>query len=378
MASTVVDPGRAFDNGHRATQCGSCAWWQSPVVIGGEEGSGTRGTAEMLRGLGVRLSQCDINSASLDSGCIQASLRWQVAASSYVDLREDELRCNLTLDEAISRTLDPSRARRAISGVPATARRPWAWGWKMPHMMWTLPALRAIFPCLRYVHVLRDPRDLATSPTSHLGMRANHLRALAMAYGCDPQLCVEDEAAASFMCNYSLLAVLPHPRKKLARPEQARRCRGLVHALPRSIPRREGGHTTAEFARHVHSSASVRLGLQCLVLMEWAGNVHVVEWAERFLHQDAGLILYQSERMVGAGSGPLLDELRCLVGQPRPQCTRNATRTGLKEMWPSSSRRHLSYGEWRSKLSTAAQAQLEDCGGWRVALAALSNRTSLD
>jgi len=418
MASTVV-----FDNGHRATQCGSCAWWQSPVVVGGEEGSGTRGAAETLRGLGVHLSRCDINSAG-DSGCIQASLEWQVAARAYVDLREGELRCNLTLDMAISRTMEPGRARRAIGGVPTAARRPWAWGWKMPHMMWTLPALRVIFPCLRYVHALRDPRDLATDPMSHLGMRANHLKALAVAYGCEPHTCAEDTAAASFMCNQSLAAVRPYPRKEPARPERASRCRGLVRPLPRSIPRRtlpggwEGGHPPEEFMRRVRSSAPVRLGLQCLVLMEWVGNVHVVEWAGRFLHPDAGLVLYQSEAMAGAagsglgsglGSGsPLIDELRCLVGQPRARCPRNSTRTGL-EAEPSSSssslRRHwlsygptspgpssssrdtgptspgtrrLSYGEWRSKLSAASQAQLEDCGDWRIALEALSNRTRQD
>ena len=54
-------------------------------------------------------------------------------------------------------------AERAVRGVPPQSRKRWGWGFKNPQLLYKVPALRSVFPCLHLVHVLRDPRDLAAA-----------------------------------------------------------------------------------------------------------------------------------------------------------------------------------------------------------------------
>mmetsp|Transcript_49310 Transcript_49310/g.81869 ORF Transcript_49310/g.81869 Transcript_49310/m.81869 type:complete len:363 (+) Transcript_49310:72-1160(+) len=342
--------------------CDVCLWWQSPVVIGGEEGSGTRGAVEILRGLGLYILRCDANSAH-DSGCIQATLKWQAAASAYVRLKaEDVLTCDRSQSQTISATMEPQRARRALDEVPIKARRPWAWGWKMPHSMWTLPALRAIFPCLRYVHVLRDPRDLAADAVAHLGMRANHLRALSFAYGCPNNKCTTHRNAAIFMCNRTVA----HLQPRSARPVHAKRCRQLVLALPPYIPigASHTGGTTSAFYMQVARSLPLRRAVQCLVLMEWVGNLHCTAWAKKFLQPELGFTMYQSEVAVNHSTplaSALRARLRCVISS---KCTHGV-----------GNGRRLSYGEWQWRIERKALEQLGNCGGWQSAFEVLSKQT---
>ena len=123
----------------------------------------------------------------------------------------------------------------------------------------------------------------------------------------------------------------------------------------------------------------MRRGLQCLVLLEWAGNLHLVRWAERYLPPHA-FALYQSEVLVDPSSHParrLLAHLEALV---TPASSRNSSRPprhgdGADEAGTADEGRRLSYGEWQRILRPAALGALSACGGWRAALAALANRT---
>ena len=63
-------------------------------------------------------------------------------------------------------------ARKALDGIPKKGRRKWGWGWKHPATMYHVAELQSVFPCLHLMHVIRDPRDMASVPTEHLGNRA--------------------------------------------------------------------------------------------------------------------------------------------------------------------------------------------------------------
>ena len=47
--------------------------------------------------------------------------------------------------------------------VPPLRRDQHCYGFKEPHAMWFLPSLKAQFPTLRIVHIVRDARDIAWS-----------------------------------------------------------------------------------------------------------------------------------------------------------------------------------------------------------------------
>jgi hypothetical protein len=47
--------------------------------------------------------------------------------------------------------------------MPAMERRTARWGWKAPRTVYLLPFLQGQFETFKFIHVLRDPRDMALS-----------------------------------------------------------------------------------------------------------------------------------------------------------------------------------------------------------------------
>jgi len=123
-----------------------------PNVIGATGGSGTRVVARIVReaGLftGVRLNEYE---DALDFG--EYSDRWidrylragrvpspSLASEMLADLREV--------------------VERHCAAMPAGTAR---WGWKEPRSIYLLPFLREAMPSLRFLHFVRDGRDMALS-----------------------------------------------------------------------------------------------------------------------------------------------------------------------------------------------------------------------
>lgn len=123
-----------------------------PVVIGGTGGSGTRVVAELVRGLGVYLGT-HVNDA-IDA------LAWVAALDAWIPAF---LRSQATMPAA--------EFERMVAELRACAARHRAdidapdgpWGWKNPRTLYLLPVFDAIFPGMRFVHVVRDGRDVAFS-----------------------------------------------------------------------------------------------------------------------------------------------------------------------------------------------------------------------
>jgi hypothetical protein len=133
---------------------GAAAWEElagrlqalGPGVTGATGGSGTRVVARALRSAGMFLG-VDLNRSEDALDFAALSDRWVDAVVR--DERPPEL-----VDELRALVARQWRGR----GAPG---RPW--GWKEPRSIYLLPLLDEELPSLRFLHVVRDGRDMAYS-----------------------------------------------------------------------------------------------------------------------------------------------------------------------------------------------------------------------
>jgi hypothetical protein len=125
----------------------------SPLVIGGIGGSGTRAVLLLARGAGRYMGE-NLNEAGDALAFYEFADRWlgpyhatRVAERGFGD------RAQLVAD--LHRCVDRHRA-------PADRGKPW--GWKQPRSIYFLPLLHEELPQLRFIHVVRDGRDIALGP----------------------------------------------------------------------------------------------------------------------------------------------------------------------------------------------------------------------
>ncbi len=129
-----------------------------PYVIGATGGSGTRVVARMVRRaamfVGTNLNESD------DALCFgDYSDRW-IDPFMNGAARSDPGE----LPTAMAQDLDATLARHLSGLVAELARSRWrAWGWKEPRSIFLLPFFHSHFPDLKFVHVVRDGRDMAYS-----------------------------------------------------------------------------------------------------------------------------------------------------------------------------------------------------------------------
>ena len=123
---------------------------QGPCIIGATGGSGTRVVARIARGGGMYIgTNLNISTDALDFG--RYSNRWinsfmsgSRSPETEAEMVEDLM---LVLQDHL-RSLDPS------------AR---VWGWKEPRSAFLLPYFHTHFRELKFLHVVRDGRDMAFS-----------------------------------------------------------------------------------------------------------------------------------------------------------------------------------------------------------------------
>lgn len=124
-----------------------------PLVIGASGGSGTRVVASILIKAGLFLGT-DLNESSDALPFVRFYDRW-----ADTSLRYWNQSVPASLATEIHRDLT-SAVDRHTAQMP---RDPAGWGWKNPRSMLVLPWLHRAFPELRFVHVIRDGRDMAYS-----------------------------------------------------------------------------------------------------------------------------------------------------------------------------------------------------------------------
>lgn len=113
-----------------------------PIVVGGTGGSGTRLAAQIVEHTGVYMGS-DLNYAH--------------DALPFVKYHSEAFRGRENPDELLE-----SAVNRHMHGKPVKSH----WGWKNPLSMKTLWHTRRIYPDMKFVHVIRDGRDMAYAPTT--------------------------------------------------------------------------------------------------------------------------------------------------------------------------------------------------------------------
>ncbi|HSK15157.1 MAG TPA: sulfotransferase [Gaiellaceae bacterium] len=123
-----------------------------PHVIGATGGSGTRVVARIVRAAGLYIGEkLNPYEDAVELGFF--SDRWIDRFVEAGDAAPDALYEEMTAD------LRAVLADHA-SGLPRDAR---AWGWKEPRSIYLLPFWNAALPGLRFLHFIRDGRDMAFS-----------------------------------------------------------------------------------------------------------------------------------------------------------------------------------------------------------------------
>ena len=124
-----------------------------PNVIGATGGSGTRVVARIVRSAGMFIGT-DLNDSEDSLRFGDYSDQWinRFIAQPPPDLPGDlESEMDNSLEEAI---------RGHLSSIGAESV---AWGWKEPRSIYLLPFFHSRFPALKFLHVVRDGRDMALS-----------------------------------------------------------------------------------------------------------------------------------------------------------------------------------------------------------------------
>jgi len=123
-----------------------------PLVIGATGGSGTRVIARIARHAGYNLG-AHLNGADDSLDFVSLHDTW---INRVITAGSD----GAEFPEALKRDFQAALSKHLSSTNAAANER---WGWKAPRSIYLLPFLRAQFPGMRFIHVLRDGRDMALS-----------------------------------------------------------------------------------------------------------------------------------------------------------------------------------------------------------------------
>jgi hypothetical protein len=126
----------------------------APLIIGATGGSGTRVVARIARLAGYNLGT-SLNSA-------EDALEFYSFHDNWINLFVKAERGGRVLSQAdfqrMKLEFHAALDRHHPPGSPETH-----WGWKAPRTIYLLPFLLAEFPQMKFIHVLRDGRDMALS-----------------------------------------------------------------------------------------------------------------------------------------------------------------------------------------------------------------------
>ena len=159
----------------------------APVIVGATGGSGTRVFHAILQQAGIFMGT-RLNHAG-DAMDLEPFLDRQInpllAAAGRVGFDPDQLPGSLrqaALHDLADGLKTYSQDRPDIG----------RWGWKNPRSMYVLPLIYRFYPGLKFIHVVRDGRDMAFSDNQN--QRRKHFRAL---FGHDPIIESEQDGAVA-------------------------------------------------------------------------------------------------------------------------------------------------------------------------------------
>ncbi len=125
-----------------------------PAVIGALGGSGVRVIPAIMRTAGFWMGAW-VNPKTEDAMAtrffLQRYFDGAVASPAH---------CEADLRRACASAVAAHRWRMPDTKMP--------WGWKNPRCMWVIPFLTRVYPGLKFIHVVRDGRDMALTNNTNL------------------------------------------------------------------------------------------------------------------------------------------------------------------------------------------------------------------
>lgn len=174
----------------------------SPVVIGGTGGSGTRMVQDVVSGIGFFMGKNlnESNDAMDFEPFLDDTINTVLSITGGVNYVIDDLPSDY-VQERVD-TLQKIAQQYEVD-VPSGSL---GWGWKNPRSIYILPLIHAVFPAVRYIHVVRDGRDMAVSGNQN--QRNKHYSAMFSEDENDPVLdsialwCRVNEGASAWGKHY--------------------------------------------------------------------------------------------------------------------------------------------------------------------------------
>jgi hypothetical protein len=127
----------------------------APLVIGATGGSGTRVIARIAKLAGYNLGT-KLNSA-------EDALEFYSFHDHWINQFVSAKRRGGTMTPWQSARMKEDFYAALAGHIPEAERRRGHWGWKAPRSIYLLAFLHAQFPQMKFIHVLRDGRDMALS-----------------------------------------------------------------------------------------------------------------------------------------------------------------------------------------------------------------------
>ncbi|HYR22011.1 MAG TPA: sulfotransferase [Chthoniobacterales bacterium] len=127
----------------------------APLVIGATGGSGTRVIARIAKHAGYNLGS-RLNSS-------EDALEFYSFHDAWINPFVSAQRRRETMTPWQSARMKEDFYAAVARHIPEAERRGTRWGWKAPRSIYLLPFLSAQFPQLKFIHLLRDGRDMALS-----------------------------------------------------------------------------------------------------------------------------------------------------------------------------------------------------------------------
>jgi hypothetical protein len=125
-----------------------------PNLVGATGGSGTRVVTRILRSggmyVGTNLNRCE--DAMYFESYLNDWINLFISRTCFSDSREIEREMIYDLEVRLSKYLENFQAEK-----------PQPWGWKNGRHMYLLPFFHGLFPRMKFLHIIRDGRDMAYS-----------------------------------------------------------------------------------------------------------------------------------------------------------------------------------------------------------------------
>jgi hypothetical protein len=141
---------------------------RGPIVVVGRPHSGTRILARVLADHGVFMGAT--TPGFLDSLTWCTRFVVPLVASRFHP-RFPAPGEEAAFDRFVAARLDDTLARFFADGVPSAGT---PWGWKYPETLFVMPILKRLLPGARFIHLVRDGRDVCLSDDGYFQVTGDH------------------------------------------------------------------------------------------------------------------------------------------------------------------------------------------------------------